>query len=159
MNNTKKVVSLIREIVKQEVKKEVREIFIREGMKSMAQQSTLVEDKVVEALPERKSKPEKKVTYTKNPVLNDILNETANANELDEYPTMSGKPFDTSRMAEAMGYGNMLGDAESRRKAGAVQTAQSAGVDPNNPAVEEGMGALTKDYRGVMNALKKRDGK
>ena len=56
MNNTKKVVSLIREIVKQEVKKEVREIFIREGMKSMAQQSTLVEDKVVEVLPERKSK-------------------------------------------------------------------------------------------------------
>ena len=46
MSNTKKIVSLIREIVKQEVKKEVREIFIREGMKSMAQQSTLVEDKV-----------------------------------------------------------------------------------------------------------------
>ena len=62
-------------------------------------------------------------------------------------------------MAEAMGYGNMLGDAESRRKAGAVHTAQAAGVDPNNPAVEEVMGALTKDYRGVMNALKKRDGK
>ena len=61
MNNTKKVVSLIREIVKQEVKK-VREIFIREGMKSMAQQSTLVEDKVVEVLPERKSKPEKVIT-------------------------------------------------------------------------------------------------
>ena len=159
MNNTKKVVSLIREIVKQEVKKEVREIFIREGVKSMTQQSTLVEDKVVEVLPERKSKPNKKVTYTKNPVLNDILNETANANELDEYPTMSGKPFDTSRMAETMGYGNMLGNAESRRKAGAVHTAQAAGVDPNNPAVEEVMGALTKDYRGVMNALKKRDGK
>ena len=159
MNNTKKIVSLIREIVKQEVKKEVREIFIREGVKSMTQQSTLVEDKVVEVLPERKSKPNKKVTYTKNPVLNDILNETANANELDEYPTMSGKPFDTSRMAETMGYGNMLGNAESRRKAGAVHTAQAAGVDPNNPAVEEVMGALTKDYRGVMNALKKRDGK
>ena len=72
---------------------------------------------------------------------------------------MSGKPFDTSRMAETMGYGNMLGNAESRRKAGAVHTAQAAGVDPNNPAVEEVMGALTKDYRGVMNALKKRDGK
>ena len=125
----------------------------------MTQQSTLVEDKVVEVLPERKSKPNKKVTYTKNPVLNDILNETANANELDEYPTMSGKPFDTSRMTEAMGYGNMLGDAESRRKVGAAQTAQAAGVDPNNPAVEEVMGALTKDYRGVMNALKKKDGK
>ena len=59
MNNTKKIVSLIREIVKQEVKKEVREIFIREGVKSMTQQSTLVEDKVVEVLPKRKSKPKK----------------------------------------------------------------------------------------------------
>ena len=159
MAKTKTLVNLIKEMVRQEVKKEVREIFIREGVKSMTQQSTLVEDKVVEVLPERKSKPNKKVTYTKNPVLNDILNETANANELDEYPTMSGKPFDTSRMAETMGYGNMLGNAESRRKAGAVHTAQAAGVDPNNPAVEEVMGALTKDYRGVMNALKKRDGK
>ena len=161
MNNTKKVVSLIREIVKQEVKKEVREIFIREGMKSMAQQSTLVEDKVVEVLPERKSKPKKKVTYTKNPVLNDILNETANANELDEYPTMSGKPFDTSRMAEAMGYGNMsmrVGSDEVKREMGAAQTVQAAGVNPES-VPEEVMGALTKDYSEVMKALKKRDGK
>jgi hypothetical protein len=41
----------------------------------------------------------------------------------------------------------------------AVQTAQAVGVDPSNPAVEEVMGALTKDYRGVMNALKKKDNK
>jgi len=158
MNNTKKIVSLITEIVKQEVKKEVREIFIREGMKSMAQQSTLVEDKVVEVLPERKLKPKKKVTYTKNPVLNDILNETADS-EGDEYPTIGGGTFDSSRAAELMGYGNMMGDAESRRKVAAIQTVQAAGADTNNPAVEEVMGVLTKDYRGVMNALKKRDGK
>ena len=162
MNNTKKVVSLIREIVKQEVKKEVREIFIREGMKSMAQQSTLVEDKVVEVLPERKSKPKKKVTYTKNPVLNDILNETANAgtDEYEEYPTMTGKTFDSTRMAEAIGYGNMtMGDAESRRKQAAIQTAQAAGADTNNEAVQNVMQDLTKDYRGVMKALDKKDGK
>ena len=56
----KDLVKIIQEAVRREVKKEVREIFIREGMKSMAQQSTLVEDKVVEVLPERKSKPKKK---------------------------------------------------------------------------------------------------
>ena len=155
MAKSSKLANLIKELVKQEVKKQVTEIFIKEGVKSMTESTS--KNDVMEVLPKRKSKPKEKVTYTKNPVLNDILNETANASELDEYPTMSGKPFDTSRMAEAMGYGNMLGDAESRRKAGAVQTAQSAGVDPNNPAVEEVMGALTKDYRGVMNALKKRD--
>ena len=72
---------------------------------------------------------------------------------------MTGKPFDSSRMAETMGYGNMLGgNEEAKREIGAVQTAQTAGVNPES-VPEEVMGALTKDYRGVMNALKKRDGK
>ena len=159
MAKSSKIVSLIREIVRQEVKKEVKEIFIKEGMKSMAQQSTLVEDKVVDVLPVRKPKPKEKVTYTKNPVLNDILNETARAGEMDEYPTMGGKTFDSSQMAETMGYGSIAGgNNETKRQIAAVQTAQAVGVDPSNPAVENVMGALTKDYRGVMNALKKKDG-
>ena len=57
MANSKKLVSLIREIVRQEVQKEVKQIFIKEGMKSMAEKSTLVEDTVMEVLPERKPKP------------------------------------------------------------------------------------------------------
>ena len=159
MAKTSKLVSLIKEIVRQEVQKEVREIFIKEGMKSMAKQTTLVEDSVVEVLPKRKPKPKEKVTYTKNPVLNDILNETANAGEMDEYPTMGGGTFDSSKMAEAMGYGNMMGDAESRRNVAAIQTAQAAGADTSNKAVQDVMGNLTKDYSGVMKALKKRDNK
>ena len=159
MAKTSKLVSLIKEIVRQEVQKEVREIFIKEGMKSMAKQTTLVEDSVVEVLPKRKPKPKEKVTYTKNPVLHDILNETANAGEMDEYPTMGGGTFDSSKMAEAMGYGNMMGDAESRRKVAAIQTAQAAGADTSNKAVQDVMGNLTKDYSGVMKALKKRDNK
>ena len=159
MANSKKLVSLIREIVRQEVQKEVKQIFIKEGMKSMAQQATLVEDNVVEVLPERKPKPKEKVSYTKNPVLNDILNETANAEEMDEYPTMGGGTFDSTKMAQAIGYGNTMGSAEDKRKMGAIQTAQAAGVDTSNKAVQDVMGDLTKDYRGVMNALKKKDGK
>ena len=72
---------------------------------------------------------------------------------------MGGGTFDSTKMAQAIGYGNVLGDAESRRKLSAVQTAQSAGVDPNSPAVQDVMSNLTKDYSGVMKALKKRDGK
>ena len=159
MAKSSKIVSLIREIVRQEVQKEVKQIFIKEGMKSMAQKSTLVEDRVVEVLPERKSKPKEKVSYTKNPVLNDILNETARAGEMDEYPTMGNKTFDSSQMASAMGYGNVLGNAESQREAGAIQTAQAAGADTSKKAVQDVMGDLTKDYRGVMKALKERDNK
>jgi hypothetical protein len=53
----------------------------------------------------------------------------------------------------------MMGDAESKRKAAAVQTAQAAGADTSNPAVQDVMSNLTKDYRGVMKALDKKDGK
>ena len=159
MAKSNKLANLIRELVKQEVKKQVTEIFIKEGIKSMTESTS--KNDVMEVLPKRKPKPKKEVTYTKNPVLNDILNETANAgtDEYEEYPTMTGKPFDSTRMAEAMGYGGMLGDAESRRKQAAIQTAQAVGADTNNEAVQNVMQDLTKDYRGVMNALKKKDGK
>ena len=155
MAKSQKLVTLIREMVKQEVKKEVNKIFISEGAKAISQKT----NSVPEVLPvPKKSKP-KEVSYTSNPTLNKILNETAQQNEYDEYPTMTGKPFDSSRMAETMGYGNMLGgNEEAKREIGAVQTAQTAGVNPES-VPEEVMGALTKDYRGVMNALKKRDGK
>ena len=89
-------------------------------------------------------------------MLNDILNETARAGEMDEYPTMGGGVYDTSKMAEAMGYGNMVGDAESRRKAGAIQTAQAAGADTNNKAVQDVMSNLTRDYRDVMKAVEEK---
>ena len=156
--STNKIVSLIREIVRQEVKKEVKNIFIKEGIQSMSQKVS--NDTVMEVLPERKPKPKKKVQYTKNPMLNDILNETANAGEMDEYPTMGGGTFDTSKMAQALGYGNdMIGSDEAKREIAAVQTAQAAGADTSNPAVQDVMSNLTKDYRSVMKALDKKDGK
>ena len=161
MAKSSKIVRLIREIVKQEVQKEVREIFIKEGMKSIVQKSTTVEDSVMEVLPERKQKPKSKVTYTSNPMLNDILNETANQpQELEEYPTMGGETFDSSKMASMMGYGNVMGgNDEAKREMAAVQTAQAVGADTSNKAVQDVMSDLTKDYRGVMKALDKRDNK
>jgi len=157
MSNTKKIIGLIREIVKQEVQKEVRKILISEGAKAISQNTSDITEVIPKPVPQ-KSKP-KEVSYTANPTLNKILNETARGNEFEEYPTMSGKAFDSSRMADAMGYGGMLGSAEDKRKMGALQTAQAAGVDTSSEAVQNVMQDLTKDYRGVMNALKKKDGK
>ena len=100
------------------------------------------------------------VQYTENSALNKVLNETVglndNSSEMDEYPTMGGGVYDTSKMAEAMGYGNMVGDAESRRKAGAIQTAQAVGADTNNKAVQDVMSNLTRDYRDVMKAVEEK---
>ena len=156
MAKSNKLANLIRELVKQEVKKQVTEIFIKEGVKSMTESAS--KNDVMEVLPKRKPKPKKEVTYTKNPVLNDILNETANAgtDEYEEYPTMTGKPFDSTRMAEAIGYGGMLGDAESRRKQAAIQTAQAVGADTNNEAVQNVMKDLTRNYSDVMKAVDKK---
>tara|TARA_R100000995_G_scaffold65769_1_gene34728 strand:- start:2383 stop:2859 length:477 start_codon:yes stop_codon:yes gene_type:complete len=157
MAKSQKLVTLIREMVRQEVKKEVNKIFISEGVKAMSKDTSSVPEVLSEPIP-KKAKP-KEVSYTSNPTLNKILNETAQQGEYDEYPTMSGKTFDSSKMAEAMGYGNMMGGSkEAKREIAAVQTAQAAGVNPES-VPEEVMGALTKDYSGVMKALKKRDGK
>ena len=144
MSNTKKVVSLIREIVKQEVQKEVKKILISEGAKAISNMNNINDVPEVLSKPVPKKSEVKEVSYTKDPTLNKILNETAQNDEFAEYPTMGGGTFDSTKMAQAIGYGNVLGDAESRRKISAVQDVMSN---------------LTKDYSGVMKALKKRDGK
>ena len=157
MAKSRTLITLIREIVRAEVKKEINKIFIKEGVKAVSRKVTEVPEVLSKPIP-KKSKP-KEVSYTKDPTLNKILNETARGEEFEEYPTMGNGTFDSSRMADAMGYGGMLGSAEEKRKMAAIQTAQAAGVDTSSEAVQNVMQDLTKDYRGVMNALKKKDGK
>ena len=143
MANTKKIISLIREIVRYEVKKEVKKIFIKENVKNTS----------VKLQPK---KLKKEVSYTKDPMLNKILNETAQSQEFEEYPIISGNPYTTERMAELIGYnGSPMGNDEMRRKAAAIDTAQKVGVNPNE-VPEEVMGALTRDYRDVMKAIDKK---
>ena len=158
MSNTIKVVSLIREIVKQEVQKEVKKILISEGAKAISNMNNINDVPEVLSKPVPKKSEVKEVSYTKDPTLNKILNETAQKDEFAEYPTMGGGTFDSTKMAEAMGYGGKFGNPEMKRQAIGVSTAQAAGVNPES-VPEEVMGALTKDYSGVMKALKKRDGK
>ena len=143
MASSKKIVSLIKEIVKLEVKKEVEKIFIKENITS----------NTISPPP-----PKNEVQYTDDPVLNGILNETANKYE-EDYPTMSGKAYDSSRVSELLGYGNVMGgNDEMKRKAAAVDTAHKAGVNPENVPGDV-MNALTKDYRGVMKAIDKKKNK
>ena len=146
---------MLREIIKREVQKEVKKIFISEGYQIPKAQND--SNYVPEVLPKPKSQREQ-VSYVKDPMLNKVLNETAQQNEMDEYPTMGGGTFDTSRMAEMMGYGSQFGNPEMKRQSIGVTTAQAAGVNPES-VPESVMNALTKDYSGVMKALDKKDGK
>ena len=156
MAKSRTLITLIREIVRAEVKKEINKIFIKEGVKAVSRKVTEVPEVLSKPIP-KKSKP-KEVSYTKDPTLNKILNETAQSQEFDEYPSMG--EYDSSNMAELLGYGGAsAGSDEAKREVAAVQTAQAVGADTSNKAVQDVMSNLTKDYRGVMKALDKKDGK
>ena len=138
-----KLVSLIKEVVKQEVKKQITDILISET--NIPKTKPVVKKKKV---------VEKK--FTEDPTLNKILNETANQ---EEYPTLGWGTFDSSRATELLGYGADLGNDEIKREVAAATTMRDAGINPE-AAPEHLKNALTRDYSGLMNAIdKKKKGK
>jgi len=137
-----KLVSLIKEVVKQEVKKQITDILINET-------------NIPKAKPVIKKKKVKEQQFTSDPTLNKILNETA---QQEEYPTLGGGTFDSSRMTEMLGYGSGLGNKEVKREVAAASTLQSAGMTPET-APEHLTNALTRDYSGLMKAIDKKKGK
>ena len=137
-----KLVSLIKEVVKQEVKKQVTNILINET--NIPKTKPVVKKKV------------KEQKFTDNSVLNKILNETAQQQE--EYPTLGGGTFDTSRMTEMLGYGGGLGNKEVKREVAAASTMKSAGMNPE-AAPEHLKNALTRDYSDLIKAIDKKKGK
>jgi len=130
----KALVKIIQEVVKREVQKEVKKIFIEEQTKSV------IEPKV----------ETKKKNYTKNKSLNDVLNETVGLSkkqsDSEEYPTLGGGTFDSSRMAELMGYGK---SEEVKRDMVAVDTFKKAGVS-SEQMPDHITKALTRDYSDLM---------
>ena len=150
----KDLVKVIQEVVRREVKKEVKKIFIQEQRTS--KDSTPVLTDIIE---HEFLEPVEDVQYTKNKSLNDVLNETVGLSkkprtDFEEYPTMGGKAFDSSKMSELMGYGQT---EEGKRDMVAVDTLQKAGKSVND-VPEHITNALTKDYSSLMKALDKKKG-
>ena len=138
----KELVKIIQEVVRREIKKEVNKIFIKEQKTSQ---------KLTDVIP-KVSKPREKVKYTKNKSLNDVLNETVGLSkkgEFDEYPTIGGGAFDSSRMSELMGYSQ---SDEVKRDMVAVDTIKKAGRSVDQ-VPDHVTNALTRDYSGLMKAL------
>ena len=145
---TKKALEkIIQEVVRREVQKEVNKLFIKENKSSL---KSLAPKKVVK----KKSVRKEKVQYTDNKALNDVLNETVGLNdksqEMDEYPTMGGGVFDSSRASELLGYGeSTFGDDETKRNMNAAQTLREKGVSTEQ-VPESLVNALTRDYSDLM---------
>ena len=152
------LVNIITEIVRREVKKEVKRIFINESssMKLSAAIPKVKSNKVV-STKKILQKPKKKyVEYTKNDSLNKVLNETVGGipqgeggsspvTGYEEYPTMTGEVFDSDRVDElASG-----GDVQRQRDIAAVQTVKEKGLNVDE-VPEDLMNALTKDYTEIL---------
>jgi hypothetical protein len=145
---TKKgLVKIIREVVRREVQKEVQKIFIKE-------ESSPTLKEIIPEVVNPVSSFKKEVKYSSNSTINNILNETRalSKSQKDEYPTMSGGAFDTSKMAELMGYGK---PEEVQRDMVAVDTFKRAGVS-SEQVPEHVTNALTRDYSSLMKALDKK---
>ena len=89
----------------------------------------------VKKQPVQKPKPKQKQHYSKNPVLNEVLNETSS----EDWETMGGTTYTSERMSELVG-------TEQPQNGGLV-------VDGKQPDF------LKKDYRELMNAVDKKQGK
>jgi hypothetical protein len=148
----------IAKTVREEVQKEINKIFIKEG-KSI---KTKTKPKVV-------SKPkvvEEPTVYSKDITLNKILNETTGFKEkpkegFEEYPTLSGETFDSSRAAELLGYGDVgqfrgAGSEEQKREIGAVQTIKSVPGVKVEDVPQAVQNALTRDYSSLVKAMDKK---
>ena len=149
----KALVKLIREVVRIEVKKQAKEIFITEYKKA---KSSTLKSLAPKQKPVKKVVRQKRDFVSGNDALNDVLNETValskGDSEMDEYPTMGGGSFDSSRASELLGYGDALsagGDKEQQRNINAAMTMKEAGV--NSEKVPESLvNALTRDYSDLM---------
>ena len=146
----------ITKIVHEEVQKEINKIFITESKST----KTKIKPKVV-LKPKVTEEP---VVYSKDKTLNKILNETAGFKEkpkegFEEYPTLSGETFDSSRTAELLGYGDIgaVGSDEQKREIGAVQTIQSVPGVRVEDVPQATQDALTRDYSGLMKAMNKKN--
>ena len=130
---------VIRKIVREEVAMAIKEVITE--LKQPTQQVSQPKSKIVEG-----KEPYKK--YSKNAVLNDILNETAQG---EDWKTMGGGTYDSSRANEVLSsqYGNLMN--QSSEPSGDAMVA-SMGIDPNK--VDDSVKDIfTKDYSKLLKKV------
>ena len=124
MKKKTNIKTIIRKIVREEVAMAIGEVIteLKQPTQSQPQPKKIIEKK----------------QYTENSVLNDVLNETAQG---EEWKTMGGGKFDSSRMNELVGgqYGDMMNNQSP-----------TISVDGQTPDF------LKKDYREVLKKSKEK---
>ena len=153
--------TLIRKVVREEIKIGVTKA-IQEAMNPKVNHKKVMKQGMKNVQPVQ----EKREFVKDNPMLNDLLNETASSigNPIEtteqevSFASQDAPGFNRSNLANMMGYGDFT--PQGKRESVAQQTAQSMGMtmDDLPDAVSN---ALTKDYSGLMKKIdekKKGDG-
>ena len=169
------LIKIIETVVRQEVKKQMNEIFIKEENSSSLTElvsKPITEKEFEEPIRKKQVKPKKEVHYTSNETLNKILNETAGGvpqgegggpqvGGYEDYPTLGDGVFDSSKindvLAGATSLGNTEGTKERKREIAAVDSIKKAGVSVDQ-VPEHVQNALTRDYSSVMKAIDQKQG-
>mgnify|MGYP001565803548 CR=1 FL=1 len=139
---------VIREVVREEIRSGLKDI-----IGELKQPTQIMTGATGEVRRNTKSPKPKKRNLSKNPVLNEILNETA----VEEWKTMGGGEYTSDRMGELVGnsYKDLVGGKDDGSGNANGSLAVEMGVNPNDPAAA----FLKKDYRKIMDAVDKKQGK
>ena len=161
------LIKIIEAVVRKEVKKQMNEIFIKDNDSTSLTElvsKPIIEKEFKEPVRKKQVKSKKDVHYTSNEALNKVLNETVGGvpqGQSDEYPTMGGGTYDTSKINDvligATGLGNTAQSKEIKREIAAVDSIKRAGVSVDQ-VPDHVTNALTKDYRGLMKAIDQKRG-
>jgi len=148
------LVRVIREVIRQEVKKVLKE----ELKKALPQKEKDPNEfgKMMEHAEELFAGPKKSQQFTKNPKLNEAMNQTANNQE--EWPTMGGKTLTNANQ----GLASMMGMQSPDQMFGGKPTIQQmVPKDRQHIEIDDDLaGILTRDYTDLMKAVdKKQKGK
>ena len=125
---------MIREVVREEIRLALKEVI--GGSKQQI----------------KKPQPPKKQSYTKNPVLNEVLNET----QTEEWETMGGTKFTSDRMGELMGgsYADMMNGTQQQPNVD--NRVREMGANPQSVPKEVKDNIFNKDYSELMKAIDKK---
>jgi len=156
----KSFVKILRKVIREEVKAAVKEALNEQktNHKQVINHGMDLHKMVERQTDPYKIKARKKTTYTKNSMLNELLNETANTAPSQELTDWSSMNF-TSDSAESFG-AQRHNEAIAKTMPSTLATHDTSGnpVDMNNENVAKTIGIMTKDYSGLMKAIDKRKG-
>ncbi len=149
--DTKSFVKILRKVIREEVGKAVTEALNENKISDNQVINHGMNLAEIAENPMPRRPYAKKKAFSKNSMLNDILNETAAAGDfssmmsaepramMDDYPQMG--PTRTSQMVQP------------------TTGINGERVDPNKPEMKAVSKALTRDYSGLIKAMDKKNGK